>query len=311
MAQTTEARRSGSFPGWRVLVAATVANWVNLALYLVGLGPSTIPLQEEFGWSRTFVAGAYSTAGLLGFVSPLFGYGVDRFGPRLMMLAGAVSSSSGALMLAMTDSSGILWYVGWIFLMGPTGVWLSYPTTNKVISNWFLRRRGIAMGLLALAGAFSYIMAAVHGLLINAVGWRGNWLILAAASFVIYLVTIILFVRNTPEEMGWHQDGVPMTPEERAAWAANRGRRAEPTAAARPAAQPTEYQFTIWQALRSPSAWLIFLAGFGANVALQIQTTQQVPFLEGMGVDRVVAGTVLGAMGPVRRARALHRRLAH
>lgn len=298
MAETTQ-RRSRFLYGWLVILpAATLVSWVNLTLYFVGLGPSVIPLQQEFGWSRTFISGAYSAAGIPGFFSPIFGYCIDRWGPRKMMFIGAFFSSGGALILSFSDGSGILWYVGWIIMMGPTGVWSHYPATQKVVTTWFYRQRGLAVGLQALSGAFSYIMASVHAWLIGLYGWRVNWRILSVVSFVSYMVIILGMIRDNPEERGTHADGVPMTPEERAEWAGRRQRQAGAAAPRRPAGPAGEVQFSIWQTLRVPAFWILCLAAFGVGAALQVQTTQQVPFLVGtMGIDPVVAGAVLGAMG--------------
>lgn len=286
------------FYGWIVLPFSIAVNWMNFALYLVGLGPSVTPLEKEFGWSRTYTSGAYSAAGTVGFAAPLFGWFADRFGSRLAILVGAFCSSGGALVLSLDTGSGFMWYAGWMLMMGPTGVWLSYPVTQKIVATWFVKRRGLAMGLQTLAGAFSYIMATVHAVLIDSFGWRANWQIFAAASFAIYMAAF-LFIRNTPQGMGWLPDGERrLTEEERAAWQVQQARRPEPTApAARPAAAPAEYSFRWLDAIKALPFWLIVIAGFAAGYALNIQTTQQVPYLEGMGVSRVIAASVLGTMG--------------
>lgn len=49
--------------------------------------------------------------------------------------------------------------------------------------------------------------------------------------------------------------------------------------------------------MKTMAFWLVIISGVGASMALNIQTTQQGPFLEAMGIDKVIAGTVLGTMG--------------
>src|SRR5690606_29203128 len=63
-----------------------------------------LPLEREFGWSRSQVTGVYSLYLLVnGFTAPLVGLVFDRLGPRAVYGAGVAS-----LALAFLFASGIV-----------------------------------------------------------------------------------------------------------------------------------------------------------------------------------------------------------
>ena len=65
-----------------------------------------VPLVEEFRWSRGLTAGALSLSTVLqGLLSPVAGILVDRFGPRPVILSGAVLLSAASILTATTRSA--------------------------------------------------------------------------------------------------------------------------------------------------------------------------------------------------------------
>ena len=73
-------------------VALAVANglYFSFSVFLV-------PLVEEFRWSRGLTAGALSLSTIVqGLLAPVAGILVDRFGPRRVILTGAVLLSGAS-----------------------------------------------------------------------------------------------------------------------------------------------------------------------------------------------------------------------
>ncbi|MCK7531486.1 MAG: MFS transporter [Marinilabiliales bacterium] len=102
---------------------------------------------KEFGWSRTLVTSGNAMGKLL--VAPLFGFIagwlIDRYGPRRMLIAGALMTGSAMIALSLMRSLG-LFYIAYIFIA--LGYVFGGPLPCQVlISRWFTRNRGKAMGI--------------------------------------------------------------------------------------------------------------------------------------------------------------------
>src|SRR3979490_1420911 len=109
------------------------------------------PIIDEFGWERGVTAGAFSFGFVVsGIVSPLIGRTMDRYGPRAVMEIG-VALMGGGLLLAPLQTPPWPLYLPIGVLVGAGSVCLGYSGQSLFLPNWFIRRRGLAMGL-AFAG---------------------------------------------------------------------------------------------------------------------------------------------------------------
>lgn len=204
------------------------------------IGPlMMLPMSEEFGWTRTQYSFATTCMFVLGAVTGLFfGRVADRFGPRIVLLAGSICG--GVTMLLLSRQDGQLWklYVayGALGAFGSTG--LGY---TKIMGTLFTRHRGKA---LALFGAETMLAMAVLPLLTNFLiesqGWRGTYvvygLIMLGLSPVLFLVI-----------RGPGVDAPRRAPQ--------------PAAEAAVAAAPVLEGLTPPQFRRDRTFWLVLLAG--------------------------------------------------
>src|SRR5262249_61556935 len=112
---------------------------------------SSPPILSEFGWERGVTAGAFSFGFVVsGFVSPLIGRLMDRAGPRAVMELGIVLMGGGLLLAPLTTAPWHL-YVTIGVMVGAGSVCLGYSGFSLFLPNWFVRRRGLAIGI-AFAG---------------------------------------------------------------------------------------------------------------------------------------------------------------
>lgn len=150
-----------------------------------------LPMISEFGWTRTQFAFGSTFLFVFGAITVLiFGRVADRFGPRVILLIGAVCGGATMLLLSRQDSH--LWrlYLAYALLgmFGSSGVGYT-----KIIGTLFTRHRGKA---LALFGAESTVALATLPLLTNTLnvhlGWRGTYMvygiIMIVLAPVLYLV---------------------------------------------------------------------------------------------------------------------------
>ena len=150
-----------------------------------------LPMIGEFGWTRTQFAIATTCMFVSGAVTVLvFGRIADRYGPRIILLVGALSG--GTLMLLLSRQDAQLWklYAAYTLLGGFGASGLGY---TKIIGTLFARHRGKA---LALFGAESTLALAALPLLTSTLnsqlGWRATHgvygVIMLALSPVLFLV---------------------------------------------------------------------------------------------------------------------------
>lgn len=141
---------------------------------------------EEFGWSRTIVTSGNALGKLL--VAPLFGFIagwiIDRYGPRRMMMAGALMAGSALIGLSLMNSLSMFYM---FYVLNALGYVFGGPLPCQVlISRWFTKHRGKAMGIAYLGigtgGALVPLIAA--GLERN-IGWH-----LALTSLGVLIIII-------------------------------------------------------------------------------------------------------------------------
>ncbi|MHB1134187.1 MAG: MFS transporter [Chloroflexota bacterium] len=277
-----KAKRGKIFYGWWVVASAAVVQAVNSCVYFYGLPVFFTPLVEEFGWSRAALSGAFSIARLeAGIAGPLAGWSIDRWGPRRMMLIGLSMMSLGFVLLSQVQSLEMFYVIFLLFLSLGTGFGVA-PPLSACVANWFVRKRGTALGLLMTGGGVGGALAGSLGLLIVAFGWRTALVIIGA----IVLATGIpgaLIMRHRPEPYGLRPDGDPPLPP--------------PTSpVGGVAAAPATRGFLPAEALRTPAFWLLAVI-FGAR---HLTTSGTIVHLPAMMVDRgyslEVAAFIAGAV---------------
>lgn len=242
------------FYGWVVLGVAAIT------MFGAGPGQSHLiglffdPIARDLALSRTSIATAYGLATLFAaFLLPLMGRLVDRHGPANLLWVIAFALGLTCIVLSFAAN--------WLYLAAGFAVLrflaqgsLSLNCSNMV-SHWFERRRGLALGLMAMGFPISI---AVHPpivqWLIDTVGWREAWIWIGIATLVMLVPPILLLARNRPEQVGLRPDGAP--------------------AAAGAAATVTG--LTLGQAVRTPAFYIISVGLFSLSMlitALHVEFT--------------------------------------
>jgi len=155
------------------------------------------PLEAEFGWSRADLSLVYtlSTVGMA--LGGLFwGRLSDRLDGRILLTLGSAAMVAALGAFAFAQS---LWHLyAASLLLGGLGFACLYAPVLSVTALWFERRRGLAMGIVTAGGALGQgVMPYTANLLIDSVGWRPAYAILAAATMVA-LGLLMPAVRRPP-----------------------------------------------------------------------------------------------------------------
>jgi MFS family permease len=270
-------------PGWWVVAGSFLIYFMSGGLFYT----ATVflkPLTTEFGWSRGEVSGAFALGFLVtGFAAPFWGRLADRRGPRAALLPGAVLTGLLAIALSQIDSLLALYTVYALLTVSAAGI--SLIPMSVMISNWFVARRGRAMGIANTGEGFgSLLLTPLAAVLIERLGWRFAYVALGAGLLVV-LIPVVLRLRGHPEDVGLLPDGA-------AAGAGNPSGAVEPESAASPPAPPPGPDLTLAAALRSRAFWITCIAWFIVLIPISAVGLHQVPFMTDLGLSTQRASVI-------------------
>ncbi len=193
--------RRGVHYGW-VMVAITFITSVCTSAAISLTGVIFLPIIEEFAWVRADVSGAIGLMLVMfAIVAPFAGALMLRFGLRRVVTTSAVLAMLALLGATQTSERWHLWISLGLFLGTAAGM-VALALSATVASRWFVKRRGLAMGMLTAAfaaGQLTFLPTAAW--LATTYGWRMAVLpaiIGAAVSATLYL----LFARDWPADIG-------------------------------------------------------------------------------------------------------------
>ena len=195
------------FYGWVILGVA------GLGIFVSGPGQSHNfsvfigPISEDLGISKATIATAYGLATLAAaFLLPKMGMLVDRFGPRLVAIT--VTVLLGFACMIFGAVSGFLWLALGFGILRFLGQGSMMLTSANMVTQWFQRKRGFALSLMALGFAVSMAVHPPLGqFLIETIGWRRAWLVLGLMTWVLMLPALLLLAFDKPEDKGLTPDG--------------------------------------------------------------------------------------------------------
>jgi MFS family permease len=289
------ARRGRLHPAW---VAAGVAFVALLcaAGFRAAPGVLMVPLQEEFGWSRGLVSLAVGVnLVLFGLTAPFAAALMERFGVRAVTsVALALIAAGSGLSVAVTSSWQLVLLWGVLIGLGTGSMALVFAAI--VANRWFVRRRGLVMGILTSATATGQlIFLPVLAWMTERSGWRAASLVVAAAALAV-IPLVVLRLRNSPTDLGVAPYGAP---DGIVAGASQRGLRQGPTAGNVGASGPARRALTtLVEAARTRTFWALAI-GFaicGASTNGLI-ATHFIPSAHDHGMAETTAAGLLAVVG--------------
>lgn len=264
-AHRADAEESWRYAGWRVTLASTIGIFCwsippfSFAVFLK-------PIADEFGWTRQTAASAFGVSALAAAVlAPAAGALIDRVGARRVVLP--CLTAAALVFAARAVMTPPYWQVAALFAVtGLVGLGCAPVAHVRLLSTWFDRRRGQALGL-AVAGAA--LGAMVHPMLaqalIDALGWRSAHLVLAALMLALGLPVVVAYLRPRVSAIA---------------------RRTPVTAGARAAT-----------ALATPAFWVVAIGALCDSVVNSSMTVHLPALLSDRGVGTELSALALSTMG--------------
>jgi MFS family permease len=193
--------------GWVIVGTALVTMLVAYGIWW-SFSMFYVQILKEFGWSRGSTATIFTVGSVVyGFGSLVAGALVDRFGPRKLLPLACILIAIGCLINSLAQQ---LWhfYLAYGVFIGLGVICAGFVPMTVVLSHWFVRRRGAALGVALIGNIQPPLLAVPIQYLIATLGWRSSYAILGAIALLIIAPLTVLLMRTRPRDVGLEPDGL-------------------------------------------------------------------------------------------------------
>lgn len=287
-------KKNKTFYGWIILVISTFALVVSNGLSIGGIPVFYKWIREDFVASgaieatkaESFIAfGATLTFFLAGIASPFAGWLIQKFPIRLLMIVGCFLLGGGLLLHSQTTSPELVYLAR--ILMGFSLGFVGVLANVVLVSNWFVRRRGLALGILLTGTSLGgFIIPQIANPLIQNYGWRTAMIFVSLIIWFILLPAIIFLVKSKPSDLGLFPDGDETDIRE------------EIEAKENNAVLPQNQGMTLLEAAKTPIFWIFALCSALIFYPIFVTSQQFILYLQTpkIGLTPIQGGYALSTL---------------
>lgn len=288
-------KTSRFYYGWVIIVVSFSTLFFTHGIRF-SFGVFYVAMLQEYSWGRGETAGAFSLYMVIhAFFAMVTGVLIDRFGPRTLFPLGATVLAMG---LAASSRIGAIWHLYLIFgVVIAIGInTMAYAPHMSLIAQWFIRRRGLASGLaMAGMGVGTMVIAPLIQFMIDTVGWRSAFLILAGLVLCILVPMTALFQRRSPEDVGQFPNGI--VPESYGIHASQpEGLRKDTRSLS------LSQQWTLRSSLHTRAFWWMGLVNISSGFLTNMLVVHQAAHVVDVGYTPSLAALLVGLVGLFRSA---------
>ncbi len=267
--------RRGIYYGYWIVAAGLVTQFIAIGMSNYVAGAFMVPMNDEFGWSRAEFSASRSIGQMMvAFTGFLIGTGIDRWGGRPFVFAGALLMSAALYSLSLIQNlpqwlliNGVMLTVG--------GAMVGNLVVNVTLGKWFVERRGWAVSLAAMGISLAGILIQpATTFFVDNFGWRDSWRILGGITLCLTLPMAAL-MRRRPEDHGLYPDGKTKREIEQGQGAAARADFAR--------------SMTRSQAMRTGEFYVLVVAFGLFQISITVMLLQTIPLMTDAGYSRMTA----------------------
>ena len=268
------------FYGWVIVGTIFAVNFSTMATGTFNFGLFIIPMGITLGTSRSFFGWVQTIRLVTGGISSTFiGKLLDSHGPRFLIPTAAIVIFFSMLGLAYINKP---WHLLVFFgLIGLTGLTTPGTMMSSVpITKWFIINRGKALAwATAGLGIGGIVFLPLTQLLIDNLGWRSTWIVLAFCSITISFPLSLIFLRRQPEDVGLHPDGISSSS-------------VKSTKLPLP---PQEFRWTVSNAIQTKTFWQLIAFFFLLGLASGLSEVHRIPYWIEQGFSPQIVSYAMAA----------------
>ena len=194
--------------GWYIVAVALIVQCLSVGVSAFAGGVFLKPMAADLHWSRQdFSAVQTVTSVVTGLIGFVVGGLIDRRGPRLLMIIGAIISGSALCLTAAVQEPWHFYLVrGIAQTIGMAMV--GNLVVNVTLARWFVVRRGTAIAMASIGFSLGgLLLSPLMSSWIQSYGWRETWIILGCLTWAI-VIPCAFVMRRSPEDYGLSPDGL-------------------------------------------------------------------------------------------------------
>ncbi len=285
-------KESRFFYGWYIVAVGILVNIAGTFAFSSTLSIFLKPITEELGVSR----GAFSLIrsfeiGVAAMIVPILGPWIDRHGGRGVLVLGVLMEGAGLVLSSLVQSFWQFALVRCSLVIAGEAL-LGSLVINVTIAQWFVRKRGRAMGIANLGtGIAKLSIPLCAASLFVLVGWRSTWAIFGIVAPLLVVAPALIFIRRNPEEMGLRPDGDP--PLQRPDTLPATG---EALSTAQREGPPAETVWSRAEALRLPTFWLLVVTFGIAGIGIAGLNLHIFSYVTDIGYSPLVAASFMSTI---------------
>ena len=194
------------YHGWNIVAVAVLS---QIAVNGLALNSMSLFLRD---WARDLhtpishlLVAILLFSATVSISSPFIGALADKYPARRLFAAGLVGLAAFCFLMSMADATWQIWALYGALFPFALGL-CALSTANAVVSRWFVRRNGLALGVTALGAAIGgVILPPLIAEVMPVIGWRGIWRISGFITVLVVLPLVTWVVRDRPGERdGFH-----------------------------------------------------------------------------------------------------------
>jgi sugar phosphate permease len=268
------------FYGWRMVIVSAILFFIG------GAAPFTIVLKQlmaQFHTGRGEVSLSPSITMIAAGITGIFvGRMLHRNSPKKFLLWGSVVGGVTLLLLSLANS---LWFLyAFSVIAGLAGGFSNAISIFTLLSRWFVRKWGTALGIaMAGGGIGSIVFQPLVGIIAQNFGWRAMYLFAGSLILAINVPLILFVFKDNPESMGLLPDG-------------DKSKEIASPLKDKPLTQPTPTleNTRLFSYLKRPPLWLVSISFAFIAIGYSAVTAHEVSFITDMKISATIAASALG-----------------
>ena len=260
--------------GWYIALSGTITSFISLAVLQIGHGAFINDIYEELSWSMTAISTGFSIRVFgAGILSPLGGYLIDKFGPRITCITGTTLTFIGLILFSIMTQLWVFYLSSIIIAVG-----MSIGSHNAItasIMHWFDKKRGFAYSFSATGRALGYIGIVPITILLSNYGWRDTSLYASYFFFIVSLPASFVIKPNPDLE---NKLQINTKDEKRI----------------------SDNEYGITDALKTPAFWFLAFAQLIYSFGNQMNLVHQQPALKSIGYSLSAVALIVTIFGGIQ-----------